>query len=1448
MSASTCPSNGDNQIGPQIDAACRPFDFTLLFEDVFFSILPSAIFLLLLLPRFEILRRAPVKLRSIRLAIYKLSVLVVLFLLQIVFTVYQVQTAALHTSVSTPSAVLGVTATLAAVILSFFEDQRLVKPSDTLILYFSTLSILYIPRLRTLWQMQSVAVPRGLFTAMYAVIVLAMVLESARKTKMLRPLYEDVTVEQIYGFWGRNFFLWIFPLFRDAYTHVIGVDDLPDIDSYLRGDHAEAQILHAWQQTQGKHRLLKAAFRAYRSPFLSAIIPRLLLAGFTFCQPFLISATIDYIDVPTTPESKRYGQALVGAYALVYAGMGFSTAIYYRQVNRTVTAVRSGLVAMIYEQTIALKATSSDQAEAVTLMGTDMQRIITSTRLLHETWASILSVGVAIWLLELQVDIACIMPAIIAVGCVLATTPVSSRFGDAQAAWIKQVQKRLAITSTMLKDMKAVKMLGLEPILSEVITTYRKTELQASKRFRKLLVLILLLSNVPADFAPYAVFVLYTIIALVRNNQTLLTTQAFTTVSLVSILTSPLLTFVQALPQIAQSISCLERIQDYCLRDRSSELVPPINSPKTLLDGTELTVLSKPEKQHESPLLRESFVSFQGASVSWAPEGDPVLRDLTLSFPRNRITMLVGPVGCGKTALLEGIMGRMHTSGSFMRRSQSPAYCPQIPWIMNAPVRFNITGGTELDQKWYDYTIAACALTDDLDMLPEGDMHLAGSNGVSLSGGQKQRVALARAVYSRLPYVVLDDVFSGLDPHSIRKIGESLFGRNGVFRRTNKTVVLATHTQFLLPYADEIVLLNDGKKVDQGTFAEFVMRHPEYTQPKTTDDEGASSNEIDGVPDEVVPKSWKKDAPKADDSDDIENDTSRRDGNWSVYIYYFRKAGNLVVVMFLVTALAYGFTTQFSNIWLQWWSSANEAHPNSDTGKYLGVYTVIFVASLLSFLTCCWLLIVNIVGSTALGLHTDLLQATLGAPFRFFQQTDTGSLVNRFSQDMELIDFSLPIEGLNFVGGVSIGTVSIIILCVIGKYITITVPFMLLAIWAIQRGYLRTSRQVRLLDIEAKAPLYTHFQETVNGISVIQAFRWERNFHRQCIDKLDMSQKPFYMLYCVRQGLKLALDLVVAIFAVILVAIIISLKDKFSAGSVGVALNLVLTFSQNLNNTIESWTQMEVSIGAVSRVQRFVEETPSEETSPSSYTSTSISQGAIHFSNVTAGYNPSTATDPILKSLDLIIQPGEKLAICGPSGSGKTSLIMALLQMISLYDGQVTINGADLTTLKPTALRSQINVIPQDPFFMPGTLRFNLDPRNQLPDAHLISAIQKVGLWNRVIADGGLDVPIDSLDWSYGEKQLLALARALVVDSPILVLDEATSSVDTETETLMYDIIARERPTQTVLAVVHRLDHIHRFDRVAVLQQGELVEVDSPAVLLEREESAFRRLVLALKK
>lgn len=250
-------------------------------------------------------------------------------MLQVAYTAAQTRTASLHTRLSTTSGVLNILAIFAAALLSFMEDQRSVEPSDLIVIYFSVSSILSIARLRSLWLISSVPACRGLWTAVYVLTVSTLLLESVIKTKLLRPVYRSLTREQLIGFWGRSFFVWVLPIFRLGYSKIFNVEDLPDVDQALQGYPAEKRLNASWQRTTGRRRLLKATVDAYLLPLLSGIGPRLCVTVFTFCQPFLINATVNFMaTTTTTPESKKYGQALVGAYVLVYLGLTVRCSIW----------------------------------------------------------------------------------------------------------------------------------------------------------------------------------------------------------------------------------------------------------------------------------------------------------------------------------------------------------------------------------------------------------------------------------------------------------------------------------------------------------------------------------------------------------------------------------------------------------------------------------------------------------------------------------------------------------------------------------------------------------------------------------------------------------------------------------------------------------------------------------------------------------------------------------------------------------------------------------------------------------------------------------------------------------------------------------------------------------------------------------------------------------------
>ncbi|KAI8313892.1 ABC transporter atnG [Colletotrichum sp. SAR11_240] len=1072
-----------------------------------------------------------------------MALLAALGAFHLAFLIVQTKTPSINTTLSLASGILTFIAVLAASLHSILEDQRSTRPSDLLILYFSASTILALPRLRTLWLIPSASTAKALWTAIFILTALVVPLESIGKKKFLQTTYQSLTKEEETGFWGRSFFTWLLPFFRLGYSRVIHVHDMPEVDADLTGETA-----------------------------------------------------VTFMQTPKTPQSEKYGQALVGAYVLTYIGLAVSRAAYSRQQYRFTTMIRAGLIDIIFRKTVSLKADDLKDSAAVTLMGTDVERIVTTFAMFHEIWASVFEVGIAVFLLQQQIQIASIVPVVISIVCVVGVIPISKTIGRAQTVWIERLQKRVAVTATMIGDMKAIKMLGLREVLSGVILQLRRVELSGSEKFRKLLLWQVLVSNLPNEFAPFATFVIYSIIALITKDQTLTSTNAFTALSLINLLTDPLLRF-----------------------------------------------------------------------------------------------------------------------------------CQTVGWISTR-----------------------------------------------------------------------------------------LFGQDGHFRQNGISVILATHTRHLLRFADEVVVVENGQILSQDPYEKVLATSTDVvTTSAPADDSADSISEQDTVPSPNVEKEGQVVV-----TDNNEADRLRQNGSWLVYKYYFEQGGWVAFGLFVASTITESFCAGFTTIWFQWWVEANGEEPNQDLGMYLGVYALLFLTNMFALILECWVMFIRIINNTATGLHADLLQTSLKAPLSFFQSTDTGSITNRFSQDLNLVDMTLPSNAINFFTNSCACVIKLIILCVLGKYLASSIPLLVAVLFFVQRYYLRTSRQVRLLDIEAKAPMYTHFLETLKGVGTIRAYGWEKNFEAQASALLNRSQKPHYMLACIQQWLALVLDLVVGALALIVVAMATSLTDKFTPGAVGVAMVLVLGFNSDLAVTIKNWTALETSIGAVSRIREFANETPSEERELGSNGAPPAGwplKGAIKFENVTARYTADAAAT--LKSLSLDISPGQRIAVT---------------------DGRIFIDGTDLSTLERSAVRSDVNVIPQEPFFMPGTVRFNLDPHSRASSSEIKTALDKVGLLSRIGMAGGLDAELEADGFSVGERQLLALARAIISKSQILVLDEATSSVDQETESMMQSIIDREFSEQTVISVIHRLRFVENYDKVLLLSRGEILEWDTPRSLLMRD-SEFQK-------
>ena len=402
------------------------------------------------------------------------------------------------------------------------------------------------------------------------------------------------------------------------------------------------------------------------------------------------------------------------------------------------------------------------------------------------------------------------------------------------------------------------------------------------------------------------------------------------------------------------------------------------------------------------------------------------------------------------------------------------------------------------------------------------------------------------------------------------------------------------------------------------------------------------------------------------------------------------------------------------------------------------------------------------------------------------------------------------------------------------SYMGLSIPAMFLAIYGLQKVYLRTSRQVRLLDLEAKAPLYTHFVETLEGLATIRAFGWQTRMSMRFEQHLNISQKPYYLLYCIQRWLNLALGLIIGMMAVVTIALAISLRKTTNPGALGVALTSILSLDAQFNYLMLTWTELETSLGAISRIRNYEQDTPSEADSSKNLEPAKSwpAIGKVEFKNVSASYSASAPS--VISIPSLVIEPAGKVRIIGRTGSGKSTLLSLITGLLAPTTGEILVDGVSVSKIKPAVLRERLITIPQDSFVLPGlTVRENVDLLATSSDDEIRSALQKVGLWATISSRGGLNAEMPGL--SQGEGQVFALARVLLKkwskknnEVGVLLLDEATSSTDRETDERMGNVLKAEFKDWTILMIAHRLESVKREDEMVIrLDQGQIAAIGS---------------------
>ncbi|VEU22711.1 DEKNAAC103792 [Brettanomyces naardenensis] len=835
------------------------------------------------------------------------------------------------------------------------------------------------------------------------------------------------------------------------------------------------------------------------------------------------------------------------------------------------------------------------------------------------------------------------------------------------------------------------------------------------------------------------------------------------------------------------------------------------------------------------------------------------LRDVNFDVRKGEFVVVTGQIGSGKSSLLSALAGFMHREAGHVYCNGSLLLCG-YPWVQNATVRDNITFGRPFDRHRYSEIVDACCLEDDFDLLPGGDNTEVGERGVTLSGGQKARINLARAVYADDDIILLDDVLSAVDA----KVGKKIMEKCIMGLLADKTRILATHQLSLIGDADRMIFLNGDGSLDIGTVEELLARNDSFVKLMKF-----SSEKEDEEKDSKLAKRNKELQLQRIQTETVKDreevfitKVEERAVNGiklNVYMSYLRQGSGffkhsylpiLVTSMILAT-----FCSIFTNNWLSYWAA--DKFVGRSKSFYMGLYLMFAFLSII-FLTYEFWMLVYFANTAARRLNLLAMGRLLHTPMSYVDTTPMGRILNRFTKDTDVCDNELVEQYRMFINPFCMIAGTLILCIIYLPWFAIAVPPLTVVFVMISNYYQASAREVKRLEAVQRSFVFTHFSESLGGMDTVKAHRASHRFLEHMNGLVDNMNEAYFITIANQRWLSVNLDLVATAFSLIIALLCCFRVFNISAAATGLLLTYVLTIAGLFSFMLRSLTQIENEMNSVERLNHYavdlVQEAPYEipERDPAPEWP---QQGRIVFDKVSLKYRPELPY--VVKNVSLDIKPEERVGFCGRTGAGKSTIMSCMFRIVE-FEGKIYIDGVDISTLGLHTLRKKLSIIPQDPVLFAGSIRQNLDPFHQKTDEELWDALRRSGL---IEADmigsvkrqkkGDEDlykfhldqyVEDDGINFSLGERQLLALARALVRECKVLILDEATSSVDYETDSKIQRTIATEFNDCTILCIAHRLKTILSYDRIVVLDKGEIKEFDKPLNLYENEDGIFRSM------
>ncbi|KAF8011615.1 hypothetical protein BT93_J2025 [Corymbia citriodora subsp. variegata] len=1232
-------------------------------------------------------------------------------------------------------------------------------------------------------------------------------------------------------------FSWINPLLRLGYSKPLEFEDIPSLVPEDEADLAYQKFALGWdsvvsdQKGSQSYLVIKTIAKVYFRENIFIGLCALSRAISVVVSPLLLYWFVNYSNEEQGNMSE--GFTIIGCLMLAKLVESFSQRHYFFDSRRSGMRMRSALMVAVYKKQLKLSNTARKRhstGEIVNYIAVDAYRMGEFPWWFHSTWSLTLQLFLSIGVLFVVIGIGALPGLVPLLICGLLNLPFAKIMQNCQTQFMTAQDERLRSTSEILNSMKIIKLQSWEERFRNLIESRRATEMKwlAEAQFKRAY------GTVFYWMSPTIISSVIFLGCALLQSAPLNASTIFTVLATLRAMGEPVRMIPEALSILIQMMVSFDRINAFLVDD---EL--------------------KNDRIREVPVEDSSStasIQILSGNFAWDVESTILtLKDINLEAKCGQKIAVCGPVGAGKSSLLCAILGEITKTAGTVTIWGSTAYVSQTSWIQSGTIRDNILYGKPMNEAQYKKAIKACALDRDISSFSHGDLTEIGQRGLNMSGGQKQRIQLARAIYNDADIYLLDDPFSAVDAHT----AAILFNDCVMGVLENKMVILVTHQVEFLSDMDRILLMEEGRVTQSGSYQELLTAGTAFEQLVNAHKEilttfGPSNSEI---PSETagsfsVKREESKESKQVEISERAqpgvqlteEEEKEVGDAVWKPFWDYIMVSKGLTL-LFLCSLMQLAFVAlQAASTY---WLALAIQFPDISNGTLIGVFTGISsLSAVFVYLRSFFAAHLGLKASKA--FFSGFTDSIFKAPMLFFDSTPVGRILTRASSDLSVLDFDIPFS-IIFVVAVGIELLTVIgIMASVTWQVLIVATFTMVAAKYVQAYYTAAARELIRINGTTKAPLTNYAAETSLGVVTIRAFGAVDRFFCNFQKLVDADTKLLFHSNALMEWLVLRIEALqnLTLLTAFLLLILLP-KGYVPPGLVGLSLSYALTLTGTHVFLTRWYCYLSNYVISVERIKQFMH-IPSEPAAvvqnhrpPSSWPP----KGRIELQELKLRYRPNAPL--VLKGITCTFKEGSRVGVVGRTGSGKSTLISALFRLVEPASGKICIDGLDITSIGLKDLRMKLSIIPQEPTLFRGSVRTNMDPLGLFSDHDIWMALEKCQLKATISSlPDQLDSSVsdEGENWSAGQRQLFCLGRVLLRRNRVLVLDEATASIDSATDAILQRIIRQEFSDCTVITVAHRVPTVIDSDMVMVLSYGNLVEYEEPSKLMETD-SCFSKLV-----